>query len=314
MVSLSVEITNNPQSIENLLTKYFSREQLSDYVCGKDESQGCKLKGFSYKLQEILEIPNYLLIHLKIYNDLQKKLDGLHFDINKKLFLNNQIYILHGIIYHIGEHINSGHYLAEVLIEDQWYETNDQSIKQISEPSRHDPFKTPYILLYHKMESIINDNQKDMQTHDINDYDLENYTDDFDFDDLIMPAKETTLKENKNSSIPPIKKKRKSLFKSSKERVRIFRSKISDEKKDKNRDMDKKYKKKIRSLQSEEEKDKARDLNKAAQAKIRSQQTEIEKDKARDLNKASKAKMRSKQTEEEKDKIRDIEKKTEEQN
>ena len=46
MVSLSVEITKNPQSIENLLTKYFSREQLSDYVCGKDESQGCKLKDF----------------------------------------------------------------------------------------------------------------------------------------------------------------------------------------------------------------------------------------------------------------------------
>ena len=207
IVSLSVEIIEFPQSIEFLLSKHLSRELLTDYICGKDELQGCKLSNFSYKLQTILEIPNYLVIHLKIYNDLQRKLDGLHFDINKKLFINNQIYILHGIIYHIGEHINSGHYLAEVLIEDHWYETNDLSIKGISEPSRHDPFKTPYIVLYRKMQQQIiipNDNQVDMHPYSGDDYDIENYTDDFDLDDLIIPANETTLKKAKNNSIQPI--------------------------------------------------------------------------------------------------------------
>ena len=57
-------------------------------------------------------------------------------------------YRLTGMIRHTGVSIEAGHYIAYVLIDGDWYEANDESMRQVSWPTVRS--LQAYILLYQR--------------------------------------------------------------------------------------------------------------------------------------------------------------------
>ena len=57
-------------------------------------------------------------------------------------------YRLTGMIRHTGVSIEAGHYIAYVLIDGDWYEANDESMRQVSWPTVRS--LQAYMLLYQR--------------------------------------------------------------------------------------------------------------------------------------------------------------------
>ena len=110
-----------------------------------------------------MHTPNNILIHLKVYDAFHNKLTNRHIIVNEQLGISGESYNLHGIIYHIGHSMNSGHYFAEIQINGIWYRADDTSIRQIGTPSDFSYSKTPYILLYRKGGHDIDFTMPDIQ-------------------------------------------------------------------------------------------------------------------------------------------------------
>jgi uncharacterized UBP type Zn finger protein len=148
-LNLPVAETPFPQSIDFLLDKFQSPENVMDYTCGKDEEGGCKLTNFGYKSHQFPETPWNLLIQLNIYDAYHNKLNYLNISVDEELNVGRETMYLYGIIYHEGNSLTCGHYYAEIQYNGIWYLANDTHITQISRPtSGH--LKTPYMLLYRK--------------------------------------------------------------------------------------------------------------------------------------------------------------------
>ena len=150
-MNLPLEETEFAQSIDYLIHKYQSAEELSDYTCGKDEELGCKQTGNCYKSQKISQTPENLLVHLKIYDSLGNKINNCNISVDEQLKICEETIYLCGIIYHEGNSLTSGHYYAEIQYNDIWYLANDTHVKPIIKPTLTGCLKVPYILLYRKL-------------------------------------------------------------------------------------------------------------------------------------------------------------------
>ena len=149
ILSLALENTNAPQSIEYNLSKHCLPELLSEYQCDGSGPIGCN-QFCCYISQSITLSSNYLIIHLKTYDNTQRKPDNLHIIVDGHLQVNQESFDLLGIIYHQGQTMNCGHYFAELCYNNSWYQANDSKVKPISRPTAPNPSITPYILLYKK--------------------------------------------------------------------------------------------------------------------------------------------------------------------
>jgi ubiquitin C-terminal hydrolase len=261
--NLPLEETSSLQSIDYLIHKYLYKEKISDYMCGKDEQLGCKLEGFSYKSQNFSEAPNTFMIQLKVYDSGGNKLDNFNISVDEKLKICGETIYLHGIIFHEGNSVTSGHYYSEILYNGIWYLANDTNVRQISKPSTlSDPMKTPYILLYRKLISEIHfsiensdSSDKEIQANVLKQIELENnhidglrrqvsnLDDKTDSDSLEVSANEHLLYSDKtNPNKPTFKSEKMPLFDeiqlnkphikrkatSSSDRSRKFRSTLSE--------------------------------------------------------------------------------------
>ena len=92
-------------------------------------------------LQEGLT-PNFLLVKIKRYGISR---DGFTVQTQDSSF---HPYSLCGVLTHIGNQINSGHYITEVKINDIWWKCNDDQITQTSFDSLS---RQAYAFLFKKM-------------------------------------------------------------------------------------------------------------------------------------------------------------------
>ena len=63
---------------------------------------------------------------------------------------------LYGIIFHVGSSMNAGHYKSAVLVENNWYMTNDSTIGSWTPTFNYGPSSAmyPYCVIYKKSEDV----------------------------------------------------------------------------------------------------------------------------------------------------------------
>lgn len=140
------------ETLSNCFEKNFSSEEVEDYYCEK-----CKSKQDSIKLHKFMMTPEYLIIQLKrfVFDENRMRFNKLYDNIHFPNFLNlneyseysqkNNFYKLVNIVNHIGSS-DGGHYFSFSKFNEQWYEIDDESIREIEE---EDIFtKNCYMLVY----------------------------------------------------------------------------------------------------------------------------------------------------------------------
>lgn len=155
---LSLNIINSEETsnLYDSFDNYFSqKENVDDWKCDK-----CKKDTSCYKTSELWNIPNYLIIHLKRFDNNGKKntnfvdfpLEDL--DITKYVSQwrkdkNNYIYSLYAINYHSGTS-KSGHYWSSCKnLDNNWYLFNDGNVSKYNS-KKHIITQDAYILFYYR--------------------------------------------------------------------------------------------------------------------------------------------------------------------
>jgi ubiquitin C-terminal hydrolase len=116
--ALSIEIDNiNICSIQDAIISF----QQTEYVTVNCVDNKCSNK-FGHKSIQLLESSNYLIVHLKRF----KRFNKLSTKNKKNIFLNDKIliknnhmekcYSLISIVHHLGNDMNSGHYICQSLL------------------------------------------------------------------------------------------------------------------------------------------------------------------------------------------------------
>lgn len=60
-------------------------------------------------------------------------------------------YNLHAVIYFTGETPNSGHYVVDSKVGEEWFRFNDDSVSKINlREIITNPIKSPYLIIYKK--------------------------------------------------------------------------------------------------------------------------------------------------------------------
>ena len=109
-----------------------SLNKISTYPC---RACGGKEDSYFNDHREILNSSKYLIIHLKRTHDGKTK-NNTEVTISETLNFDQKLYRVIGYIYHIGTSASSGHYTSEVYFRGQWWNVNDDSIKDIEKPSK----------------------------------------------------------------------------------------------------------------------------------------------------------------------------------
>ena len=76
-------------------------------------------------------MPDNLLIQLKVFDSNLNKLSHIPISLDRLIDIDEQILYLCGVIYHVGDKLNSGHYYSDIFVNSNWYEANDTAIKII---------------------------------------------------------------------------------------------------------------------------------------------------------------------------------------
>jgi ubiquitin C-terminal hydrolase len=140
------------ETLLNCFDKNFESETVEDYYCDK-----CESKQVAEKTHRIMMTPDYLIVQLKrfVFDEnrmrFEKIYDNIHFpdymNLNDycEIEQSNNFYKLINIVNHIGSS-DGGHYYSFNKFEDQWYEFDDDDIREIEEK---DIFtKNCYMLVY----------------------------------------------------------------------------------------------------------------------------------------------------------------------
>ena len=136
--------------INTLIEYFFGVENLDEHRCPQ-----CGFIGGTEKKFDIIEAPQLLVLHLSRFSGEILKIHTL-VEFTTELCTvcirdgNGQpiTYRLTGMIRHTGASIEAGHYIAYVLIDGDWYEANDESMRQVSWPTVRS--LQAYMLLYQR--------------------------------------------------------------------------------------------------------------------------------------------------------------------
>lgn len=150
---------NNSNSLNKCLDYYFNTTIIDDWKCDKCNNLGCS------RQLNLWSLPNYLIIHLKRFDENGNKiksyidfpiddLDLTHYICNKKKDPNNYIYTLYAVNYHEGN-MKNGHYWTSVKnINSEWYTFNNGNVtkQHMDSDNIKTQIVTPnaYILFYYK--------------------------------------------------------------------------------------------------------------------------------------------------------------------
>uniref|UniRef100_A0A8R1XSP5 Ubiquitin carboxyl-terminal hydrolase 36 n=1 Tax=Onchocerca volvulus TaxID=6282 RepID=A0A8R1XSP5_ONCVO len=145
-------------TLEDLLDDYFGSEVLNNFKC-----TNCKRTTQIQRSSRILRAPNILLIQLKRFNSFGGKI-GVHVNFSLKLDLDRYVhrageshnYELTGIVQHMGNAVEHGHYVAVVRGFDgrSYYLFDDEQRHRISLSDLHST--QAYILLYVRGDAFRN--------------------------------------------------------------------------------------------------------------------------------------------------------------
>lgn len=131
-------------TITEAIEASFLPEEVPDVEC-----ETCALRADSDLTPSVSVWPSILLISL-----IRFRFDGSKIDtdirIEETLSLPGGTYILRSIIHHIGDTVDTGHYVTDFLMETTWYEGDDDSVKE--KPVTLNG-STPYVLMYEKIVS-----------------------------------------------------------------------------------------------------------------------------------------------------------------
>ena len=112
---------------------------------------GCHQNTTSEKSYSILSLPDILLFQLKRFDNRQSKVCKLMKFPLVGLSFEGQTFQLSSVVYHHGS-INSGHYSAALLENDQWFLANDDKVDAIDAHTVVTP--DSYLLIYSKTPLI----------------------------------------------------------------------------------------------------------------------------------------------------------------
>lgn len=156
--NLSLSLTDN--TLQKCLDNYFNNYCIETWKCELCFNNGCN------KFNKIWSLPNYLIIHLKRFNnenkDTIKNTELITFPIKDlnltkyiskdKQDMNNYIYDLYAINYHNGN-LNNGHYWSACKnMNGYWYNYNDGDVSRYNHNNTDSQLitKDAYILMYHR--------------------------------------------------------------------------------------------------------------------------------------------------------------------
>ena len=154
---LSLSIPNNKSAtIKDCLTHFCEQEFLAEnekWFCPK-----CDILVEAIKQNDIIRLPRYLIIHLKRFKDIHRKIKDLvryeeELDMKKFVQKNNEgdnRYRMYAKIKHMGS-INGGHYVASARQDEYWYCFNDSHVRQEPFSTSHDT----YLLFYEKIDQTV---------------------------------------------------------------------------------------------------------------------------------------------------------------
>uniref|UniRef100_A0AAF5Q6D5 Ubiquitin carboxyl-terminal hydrolase 36 n=1 Tax=Wuchereria bancrofti TaxID=6293 RepID=A0AAF5Q6D5_WUCBA len=145
-------------TLEDLLDDYFGSEVLNSFKC-----TNCKRTTQIQRSSRILRAPNLLLIQIKRFNSFGGKI-GVHVNFNLRLDLEqyihrageSHVYELTGIVQHMGNAVEHGHYIAVVRGFDgrSYYMFDDEQRHRVSLSELHNT--QAYMLLYVRCNAFRN--------------------------------------------------------------------------------------------------------------------------------------------------------------
>ena len=154
--TLNLPISRSDCLIEDCFKDYLSIDYIDNYQCSKCNDSKCS------KQAQFWSLPNYLIVHLKRFDNNNNKiqshvefpidnLDLTPFISKDKRDKNNYIYSLYAVTYHSGDTSN-GHYWASCKnLDGNWYNFNDGNITKYSKISKNTIVNNnAYILFYHR--------------------------------------------------------------------------------------------------------------------------------------------------------------------
>jgi ubiquitin C-terminal hydrolase len=160
-ITLAVDDTRSLQTINGLLAKFMRREHSPDYRC-----DNCSVYGNCSEETTITDSKDVIIIQLRVFkfirelNYSQKIFPTINID--ETISLYGDSFKLHGIIYHYGIHLNTGHYTSAVNINGTWFTFDDSVVKNgVSLSCTDEDDIVPYILMYKRTTQINNDDIDD---------------------------------------------------------------------------------------------------------------------------------------------------------
>ena len=141
IIDLPIPETNEGCYVLDCLDLYIQGEEMSGDNAWYDEKKKRKrdvIKGLGF-----WSLPDVLILHLKRFNNMNKKVNKLvnapikHLDLSKYIIGYNKEtykYEMFGVCNHMGGCLG-GHYTANVKNSNKWYNFNDTSVTEINENS-----------------------------------------------------------------------------------------------------------------------------------------------------------------------------------
>ena len=150
----------NMNTNEVNLDDCFEYNQKDDFMTGENKifCNKCKQYSDSINRNKIFSFSNILIMILnrgknniyKVTLNFSEKIDLTKYVLNAQ---DKYIYNLYGVITHLGESGESGHFVASCKspVDNKWYRYNDSIVYLINDFNKKvEKFGTPYILFYQR--------------------------------------------------------------------------------------------------------------------------------------------------------------------
>ena len=130
---MTIDIPKDNEPIQDIIEKEFHEGTIiGDWRCQQCLSQGGRRKKI---IQEGL-MPRFILIKIRrTERDIMGRMHKVNKDVSPPMGFTIQTeednvyaFSLCGVLTHIGRNMNSGHYISEVRLNQQWWKCNDSTI------------------------------------------------------------------------------------------------------------------------------------------------------------------------------------------
>ena len=142
---LFLNITDNCNTLDDCYREFKSSNMLDEdnqYFCKK-----CDTKRVASKRYQIIDWPNYLLINLKRFNQINNQIKESK-PIDIPMFWRHNMELI-GVVIHSGS-VSSGHYIYIGKEQNKWYLFNDNQVTEIFENDINNKINSAYFLIYKK--------------------------------------------------------------------------------------------------------------------------------------------------------------------